>query len=96
MFSIHPASEQQEGLNVKIYDCSSDEALEYHSNFESGAAGPQHVVQWDPAVLQDDVCGGRGLDAQLVLLFSQRESGVRHGDQEGTDSLQIQTEWEEG
>lgn len=60
----------------------------HHGDGEAGATRPQHVAQRDPAVLQDDVGGGRGSDAQLVLLLAQRKPGVGHGHQEGADTLQ--------
>lgn len=71
--------------------CSSVwNALKYHGNLESSTTRAQHVAQRYPAVLQDDVSGGRAFDAQLVFLLPQRKPGVRHGDQERTDTLQIQ------
>lgn len=60
----------------------------YHGDLESGSARAQHVPQRYPAVLQDDVSSGRRFDAQLVFLLPQGEPRVRHGDQEGTDTLQ--------
>lgn len=60
----------------------------YHGNLESTPTRAQQVAQWYPAVLQDNVSSGSGSDAQLVFLLPQRESWVRHGDQEGTDTLQ--------
>ncbi len=60
----------------------------YHGDLEPGTSGAQHVALRYPAVLQDDVGGGRGSDAQLVLLLPQRKSWMWHRDQEGADALQ--------
>lgn len=71
--------------------CSSERNdLHYHGDLESSTTRAQHVAQRYPAVLQDDVSGGRGFDAQLVFLLPQRKSGMWHGNQERTDTLQTQ------
>lgn len=59
-----------------------------HGDFESWSTWAQHVSQWYPAVLQDNISSGWGPDAQFVFLFPQRKPWVWHGDKESTDSLQ--------
>ena len=42
--------------------------------FEPDAGSAEEVVLWHRAVLEDDVAGGGGADAELVLLLAEGES----------------------
>ena len=44
------------------------------THFEPDAGLAEEVVLWHRAVLEDDVAGGGGADAELVLLLAERES----------------------
>ena len=47
------------------------------THFEPDAGLAEEVVLWHCAVLEDDVAGGGGADAELVLLLAERESWGR-------------------
>ena len=70
-----------------VRDGCRGRVVTYHGDLEAHATPAQQVAQWNAAVFQDDVGSGGRSDAQLVLLLAQRQAWMRHGHQEGTDSL---------
>ena len=56
--------------SISIHELS----VSFVAYFEPDAGLSEEVVLWHCAVLEDDVAGGGGADAELVLLLAEGES----------------------
>ena len=61
-------------LSISIHVTCVTVSFGVVTHFEPDAGLSEEVVLWHRAVLEDDVAGGGGADAELVLLLAEGES----------------------